>query len=242
MADYIHAMKRPFSDLKRLIIGILLSIPVPLLRFLTETIALGYAYQCGKTAYEGETELPKWEKFMKLWVMGFLAAVIALIYSIPVLIAILTLARDLLKDYMFVGTETTVAALQNFGHFVRSYGPGIFVVWGLALILSYIIPIAIMKFVIDGKFGSAFHLRFIFSKIFTLRYLKAWLVVTVLTSATSWLTLKLVSADALKDLTAANVGQVLVSLAPFLAVSIIITFVMNVFAYTVYGSIYKELE
>ena len=69
-----NAIKRPFTDFKKLIIGILLSI-LPVVNFM----ALGYQVRCAKTA----GKLPEWNKFGNLFVTGLLAGIIMLIYVLP---------------------------------------------------------------------------------------------------------------------------------------------------------------
>jgi hypothetical protein len=53
MVDYTVSIKRPFSDFKKLLIGIVLSI-IPIVNF----IALGYQLNCAKTAMKKKYEHP----------------------------------------------------------------------------------------------------------------------------------------------------------------------------------------
>ena len=69
----MNAVIRPFTDFKKLLIGILLNI-IPVINF----FALGYLLECGRTP---KKDLPEWKNFGDFFVEGFFAAVIALILT-----------------------------------------------------------------------------------------------------------------------------------------------------------------
>tara|TARA_Y100000310_G_scaffold55331_2_gene50752 strand:+ start:1297 stop:1560 length:264 start_codon:yes stop_codon:yes gene_type:complete len=77
MTNYIRAIKRPFANTKKLLFGIMLNIPMPLIKTITNPIALGYALDCGKTASEGNYKLPDWKNYIKLWVNAMVAGIIS---------------------------------------------------------------------------------------------------------------------------------------------------------------------
>lgn len=80
MVKYAEAIKRPFSDWKKLGIGGLMYL-IPLVNIITGLFAYGYGLLCAKTAKE--KKLPEWKNWGDLFVKGLLAAIIGIIYFIP---------------------------------------------------------------------------------------------------------------------------------------------------------------
>jgi len=205
-------------------------------------MALGYAYNCGKTASEGDYELPKWKNYWRLWINAFVAGIITLIYAIPVAILILVFAKDLMMDYITNEAVFLVNFIQNPIGLIDTYGIGIIFVWFLSVIIGYLIPIAILNWIKEGKFGSAFNFRDIFKKIFTGKYFTAWLVVTLVGIGIGFITLKFIPLELLKDpgsiVTKANILKLLI----LVIIASTIGFIKDVFDYTVYGNVLEELE
>ena len=61
--DYIGAIKRSFSDWKKLLIGCLLNI-IPI----TNLFSIGYTLECARSELKNKRELPAWEKWGDLFV------------------------------------------------------------------------------------------------------------------------------------------------------------------------------
>ena len=76
--DFETNFKKPFTDVKKLLIGILLSI-VPVVNFL----AVGYMLETARKSMKKDTSLPEWEGWGDLFVKGLLSIVIEAIYFIP---------------------------------------------------------------------------------------------------------------------------------------------------------------
>ena len=167
MVDYAKAIKRPFTDFGKLVIGILLSI-LPIVSF----IASGYALECAKTASKKKYELPKWENILGLFVKGVLIFVIGLIYFIPAIIFMLTGGIGIASS--LVSGEAT-----NLGRLFFTSGPLMIVSFFLFLIGIYLLPIAIVNYGTKNKFGKAFELKAVFEKVFSGKYALSWLVVMV---------------------------------------------------------------
>lgn len=242
MIDYIRAIKRPFTDFKKLIIGILLNLPIPFVKIVTNTMALGYTFNCGKTASESKYEMPEWKEYGKLWVNAFVAGIIALIYLIPVIIMIFIFAKDLVMDYATDKTTLLVNFISNPAGLISTYGIGILFVWALTIIIGYLTPIAILNWIITGKFGSAFDFGDIFKKVFNGKYFGAWFILTVIGMGVGFVTLKFFPLDMLQDTSSFFLASNLIKLIPFLILTSIIEFILNVFTYTVYGNVLEEIK
>lgn len=70
MVNYSRAIERPFTDSKKLLIGVLLNLPIPLVGIVTNTLVSGYVLYCGKTARDGKYKMPEWENYWDLLVKG----------------------------------------------------------------------------------------------------------------------------------------------------------------------------
>jgi len=166
--EFVKAVKRPFLDLRKLLLGVLFSI-LPVVNFLS----LGYIIGSAKsmTARRPKYDLPEWDNFWGLFVNGALGFVAILIYSLPLSLLSLMLA--------FYGS-------MSFGL------GGLALLLGLAgVLLSYLMLGGLVNFSIKGEFKSFFELRTIAEHAFTKEYFLAWLVAmlytVVLSVALSWI-------------------------------------------------------
>jgi hypothetical protein len=170
--NIVESIKRPFSDWTKLGIGILMYI-IPFVNFITQFIGMGYSLQCAKTAMKKHYKLPEWDNWAGLLVTGLLSMVIGLIYFIPTLAVIL-----------IVGGTVGVAAITGFSNdsaatiaaAAGGLGLGLVLILALLILTSYVMPVAILKYIVDGKFGAAFKFGEVFKKAFTGQYLVAWIV------------------------------------------------------------------
>ena len=242
MVDYIRAIKRPFTDFKKLMMGLLFSLPIPLVSIFTNVVATGYSFQAGKSASEGSYELPEWKQMSKLWVSAFMAGIIALIYSIPGLILAFTLANKFMMDYITNRGEILVSLMENPINLVLGYGTGLIVTIVIGVLIGYLIPVAILKYIKEEKFGSAFDFKDIFSKVLTGKYLMATIILWVIGIGIYFGTKSLFPTDTLKDPTTLFTGTNLIMLLVSLIVSSIIKFIMSIFSFTVYGDVLEELK
>ncbi|MDD4878421.1 MAG: DUF4013 domain-containing protein [Candidatus Nanoarchaeia archaeon] len=166
--DFETNFKKPFTDVKKLLIGILLSI-FPVINF----FSMGYMLETAKRAMKKEQALPEWDNWGDLFVKGLLSIVIEALYFMPALIlgavflwpamktSIPSLIAGQIPDIAGVLTTTALSGMAAGGI--------------LALIALYITPSAIMHF-IRGKFGDAFSLGSVFRKAFKSQYAMAWLL------------------------------------------------------------------
>jgi hypothetical protein len=161
--EITKAIKRPFQDVKTLLIGIALSV-IPIVNL----IALGYFFETAKATAKKDYRLLEWKGFGKLFVTGLLATIIGIIYALPIiLIAIFGLGLPLLSFIFSQGTELPA---------LGSIGASIILIIILAVIVAYVLPAAYLSFASSGKFGSGFDFSLIRKKAFNRHYFAAWFV------------------------------------------------------------------
>jgi hypothetical protein len=235
MVNYEVAFKKPFTDVSKLIIGILLSV-VPIVQW----IAFGFILECSGVGKAKESkDMPEWDNWGKLFSNGLLATTIQVIYFIPAIVVIVIGAGTMIigmlsvlfgavPSQMMQGLMANDPAAQAaFADFARNnwqalmpwiltFLPFLIVGLILALIASYISPIAVLNFFKSGKFSDGFALGAISKKAFTSNYFAVWLVVMVI----------------------ALVASMILGWIPWIGRAIIY-FTVGVFSYTMYGQVYK---
>ena len=176
MLDYNEALKRPFTDVKKLLIGLVLSI-IPIINF----IASGYQLKCSKSIIKKGKNmymLPEWTNWGNLFLVGLVSFFISLIYFIPALLLI----------FFFVGKDflTNLSSLTY-----ESLGFMAIIIVVISIITLFVLPMALVKYSINEKFGDAFKFIEIFSKSLTWKYTAAWIftliILLVLNLVLSWL-------------------------------------------------------
>lgn len=220
MVDYLGAVQRPFSDMRKFGIGALLFL-IPWLNIITGFFAYGYSLRCGKTAMKKEKKLPEWDELGDLFVKGLLLMILALIYMLPaILIGLFFGGAALLGTFGAAGLHP--------GTLLAGLGAGIWIAFVLFLLAAFVLPIAMLRYVDKNRFGEGFSFGKVFSLAFTGKYLIAWMVVLGLKILTMILTAWVVIITAFTFV------------VPVL-VSAIVTFWMIVAAFTIYGQVYAEL-
>ncbi len=179
MADYEKAIKRPFQDINKLIIGSFLSI-IPILNLLVT----GYFVDSAKNTMKKKDAIPEWDNWAELFIKGLSVAIIGLIYSLPALVLLFLgggILVTVITDSMLARTMPALIA-----------GGGLLVLAGLFFLLlsGLIVPMALMSFIDKGNFGDAFAFGKILRKVFTMQYLVPWLVVLVYSAVASILFLE----------------------------------------------------
>lgn len=155
-----ESIKRPFTDFKKLIIGIILGI-IPIVNFLV----LGYILDAAKKAKKKNFELPEWKNFGELFVNGFFSLLIQIIYFIPVGIVIFLMAGSYFGD------------LQGMNNLMSGFsGISIVIIGILSLVLYFFASTGIMFFVKDYKFTDAFRLGDIAEKLSHQKYVTQWIL------------------------------------------------------------------
>ena len=214
MGIYELSIKRPFTNLKRLLAGILWSI-LPILNF----FAMGYALRCAKLSMKNNFEMPAWDNKGELFTKGILSFVIEIIYLLPFIILISILffsiifSIDLIKaqeDKNYILELVKPIIINNLFAFI--------LIILLFILTIYISPSAIMNFVNKDSFGKGFEFSTIFKKAFTKQYFITSLLMLVY-------------------------GAVVYSIFMWVPLvgSAIAIFLINVTSYSAYGAIYNKL-
>lgn len=176
--DIIGAIKRPFSDGKKLLIGMLMYV-IPVLNLITSFFGLGYVLKSASMSLKKDKRLPEWDSWGELFVKGLLAVVISMIWSIPLWIVLGIVAGTAISAFLGslaaaqangAGAMAAVSALTGAGA-----GASAVIIAVLSIVLVYVVPSAILNFVKEDRFGGAFSIRTVFKNAFTGKYFVAWL-------------------------------------------------------------------
>jgi len=168
--DLSAAIKRPFQDATKLIIGCALNI-VPIVNFLS----LGYVLKSGELTLKKKSKIPEWDDWGDFFVKGLLAFIIGLLWMIPAIIIGVVGGGTAIAA--FVGTIVS-GGTPSFGAIVGA-GIVLIVAFLLALITVYFIPAAVFGYIHKGKFGEAFNFSTVFRKALSGKYFIAWLLTMI---------------------------------------------------------------
>lgn len=158
MADYVEALKRPFSDLTKLLIYIVISI-IPIVNL----ISSGYLLDVAQTSMKRKKQLPDFKDYVRLFVEGVKVLIIEIIYAIPVIIALL------------------ISGVIGFGFKSGTVlGVGMVISIVLTLVIAYIATGAILRYADKRKLKEAFNFEKINKKIFTSKFFSGWLLAIVI--------------------------------------------------------------
>ena len=236
MVNYEEALKKPFTNLTKLVVGIVLSI-IPIVNW----IAKGFILECsGVGKIKPSKEMPEWENWGNLLVKGLLSDIIFLIYMIPAILVFVVGAGLTIMAFMsgFLGSMMTPELMSQvktgevppaiIGQIISqnwamalpaliTLAPIMLLALFLCVIALYLTPIAVLNYIKTNKFSEAFKLNLILKKTLTGNYFVVWLVVVIITA----------------------IAMAILLFIPFLGKAIAV-FVSGVIAYTLYGQIYRE--
>ncbi len=147
MENLLLALKRPFTDIKKLVIGYILFI-IPIVNLLVN----GYFLRCALSAMKNDYNLPEWNDWKGLFIDGVLSLGITIIYFSPLI--------------FLVG----IFNLYGFTSLVWLY-----VFFFLALVCSYFMPSALMNYIKTSSFNQGFVLD-VFKRTFSKEYFVTWVV------------------------------------------------------------------
>jgi hypothetical protein len=237
MVDFVEALKRPFSDIQKLVIGLLLgSIP------LVNLIVTGYTLVCtGFTKEKVEKHrLPEWGNYGDLFMKGFVAALIGFLLFLPNTLVLFGAFETVVTSpvvsqllggishetwgKLFAGEITEMQIedwfSQNWTQLVPlflSATPYLILGSVLALLASYVMPVVILGWLKADNVGSGFSWDVV-KKALTMDYLVNWIVVGI-------------------------VGMIIGALLgwiPFLGNGITM-YVTGVFSYTVFAEVFDRI-
>lgn len=237
MVNYEEAVKKPFTDIMKLVIGIVLSI-IPIVNF---TIVTGFALEnSGLGKNKPSKKMPEWKDWGSLFTKGLAAAVIKLIYLLPAIAVIAVSIGLALNDIVntLVGAEVSPAIMNqlNAGQFqynqlsdiirgnwhlilptILIVAPILLVGIVLALVGTFLAPMAVLNYLKNKKFSKAFDIGAVARKALTVNYFLAWLTVVII----------------------GIVLGVILSVIPLLGPAIAF-FVVGVIEYSLYGQVYRK--
>jgi hypothetical protein len=235
MIKYEEALKKPFTDLGKLILGIILSI-IPVVNW----IAQGFIIECsGLGKNKPSKKMPEWKDLGDFFVKGFLSKIIVLIYMIPAIIVFLitvgyavgslisAFAGVLPEGFMssmMAGQVASVEIRQIMSHnwmlvlpTIITLAPLILLGLLLLLVALYLSPIAILNYLKTKRFGKAFDFNFVTSKAFTSKYFIVWLITGIIVA----------------------ILNAILAFIPWIG-SAIAFFISGVIAYTLFGQVFRE--
>ncbi len=178
MVDYLDNIKKPFSDVKTLLIGTILLI-IPIVNLLVS----GYVLKVAEDTIKGKNKLREFaiSDIVEYIVKFVFSAIIGIVYMIVPLViigigvggAFVSMLSDplALADPM-AATELIMNSLA---------AGGIFIAIGaiLMLIAAILLPMAIMKWLKAGSLGAAFNIADVAKNALTANYLITLVVAIV---------------------------------------------------------------
>ena len=229
MVDYAKAIKRPFTDFGKLVIGILLVI-IPFVNVITLFCVYGYGLECAKTAIKKKTQLPGWDNVLKLFLQGVLMMIIAIVYTIPALIFLI-----------IGGINSKDIILTSFRENTLNIGPSVFasitlfiIFLLLTLLAGYLLPVAMINYGFKRSFKKAFCLREVFKKAFTGKYFIHWIGLIAMLWVISSVLAGISIIWSLIPLIGGVISTILLVFAYFVF--------MIVIWFTIFGEVYGEIK
>src|SRR3989338_2777240 len=168
--DLATAIQKPFTDIKKLLIGIVLSI-VPIVNF----FSIGFSLESsGLGRNKKSAKMPEWDEWGDYFIKGLFAFVIGLLYAVPGVLIILVAIGGAI--FTMVGQGMMSGNMAQILPSLLAYGP-IFLFGLLVLVLgSYVSSAAVLSYLEAKDFGKAFAFGKVFKKAFTGTFFAAWLV------------------------------------------------------------------
>lgn len=239
MVNYEQALKKPFTDFKKLIIGILLSM-IPIV---DSTFVTGFQMECsglGKTKQSGK--MPEWKKWKYLFLKGLGALGIKIVYMIPAIlvigIGVLLFLADIVQVLMQTFTPAVILQIehgmitsqqiwqmlwQNNWYVIMpailKVSPLLILGLILALVAKFLSPLAVLNYLKKRRFSAGFEFDLIIRKAFTKEYILVGLAMV---------------------LVAIVLGSFLL-FVPFVGTAIL-SFLVGTMGYSLIGQVYKETK
>jgi hypothetical protein len=235
MVNLEEALKKPFTDFGRLVIGIILSV-IPIVNW----IAQGFVLECsGIGKNKPSKNMPEWKNIGDYFVKGLLSYIVMFIYAIPAIVVFVVTvgfaAGSLLSAFIGVMPEGFASSMMA-GNLPKEQMAQFFsqnwilalptmitlaplIILGLILLLAaaYLSPVAILNYLKNKRFSKAFEFNFVFKKAFTVNYLIAWIIGGVI----------------------ALILRAVLAFIPFIGTAIAF-FVAGVITYSLYGQAFRE--
>ena len=236
MVNYERAIRKPFTDIMKLVIGAIVSV-IPVVNL----VSLGYALESsGLGKAKASKKMPEWKNIGNLFVKGLASSVIGFVYAIPAIIVFMLGAGFAVSSMLnaYVGTVvpqemlSSVMAGESSPELINqlvsqnwhlalptlaTLAPVLLIGGALAVLAQYMAPIAVLNYLKNRSFSKAFDIGAVLEKTFTMSYLKVWIVAAIVSV----------------------VVASLLSLIPSVGASIAV-FVSGVMTYSMFGDVYRE--
>jgi hypothetical protein len=232
MVDYGKALKRPFSEINKFIIAILISI-VPIVNF----IFAGYSLEVARTAMKHNFKLPEWKNIRSLFLKGLLITIIIFLYAVPVLVL------GILILILFVALLVMIQ---------KSAGWLIVVILALIFLILFVIAITmwgiymfgvILRYAETKKFSAAFEFRYICKKAFRSKFIWALSIMFLIGWLISFVAQIAITSFMLPFAFGSNPANTilwLISILISVLLSTIVSTYVSIFMHTGLGEAYAE--
>ncbi|MEM5814326.1 MAG: DUF4013 domain-containing protein [Candidatus Aenigmatarchaeota archaeon] len=168
----MEAIKRPFSDITKLVIGIVVML-IPIVNIL----GIGYLIRCAKLTFKKDASLPEWTDWVNMFVTGIFVLIIGLIWAIPVM-----LVAGVTVGSVLVSAAPMIAAgnMPGFAAAIAASAGTLLIGFAIALVVGLIIglmaSVGILRYAEKGTFGAAFEFGAIKNIAFRGDYIAAFVV------------------------------------------------------------------
>jgi hypothetical protein len=238
MVNYENSIKKPFTDLSKLIIGLVISV-IPIVNW----ISTGYVLESsglGKT--KASKNMPEWKNVGNLFIKGLTSFIIGFVYAIPATIVFVVGAGFTASSIMnsYVGTVIPQEMLSSviagesspelIGQLVSqnwylilptlaTLAPVLLIGGALMILAKYMAPIAILNYLKNNRFSEALDIGTVSRKAFTMKYFTTWVIAAIVTI----------------------IATALLSLIPLIGAPMAL-FVSGVMTYSMFGDAYREIK
>jgi hypothetical protein len=227
MVDYESAIKKPFSDPKKLLIGTLVNI-FPVVNW----IAKGYFLEnSGLGTRKHSKSMPEWDDWADYFLKGVNAVIIGAVYALPGVIFFLIFGGEM-RNAIFRSPFSFLSDMNMMGSGSFSmlhYGPVMSVTMIFFLVAAYLAPLAMLHYLKHKRLSSGFDVQEVLRRTLTVTYLVPWLAFMaygIVLGFASGLILSLL--DFIPKL--------------YMVLGAFATFVTHVFGFTIFGEAYREIK
>ena len=258
MNMYKESIKRPFKNIKKTLIGGLLSVAagLPFVSLFFGPYVRGYIIESAKGTLDGRESLADWGNpkdeegswsYGDKWRFGLGSSIIGLLYAVPAIALAITFSSKLVgfANSNIANYQDAQGSLFELLNFFASSEVGILsIVIGILFLLAmFVQPVAVLSWAQTGKFKNAFDYKKIAKKAFTGKFFLAWLFGVVIFIATHIL----VSASGLANISEGiaqglSNGSAAAHLVKFIAIFVVsayIQFIYQLIMYTLYAKAIK---
>ncbi len=172
MVDFGGAIKKPFTDNKKLVIGFIVGL-IPVVQLLN----FGFGLSTAQRKLNGDDSLSEWGDIGGIIVKTIMAIVVGIIYMIPALIfgaIALTSLFPVIMSLLVSGTADPNVIFQS----IAGAGAMVIIAAVLFIAAAFVLPMALMHY-LKGGFSAAFSFGSVIRKALTGKYILSWIVVIV---------------------------------------------------------------